>query len=244
MHYLCKMLGGSHSYGLNTPTSDIDYRGVFVNTDAATIVGMGKHEHQQKQDEETDEVYTELRNFFKLLRNGNTQMIELMYANSFLETSPEWQIIQGHRANLVSSEKLFSCLRGYMQSELRLANGERTGKLGGKRKESLDKYGFSPKNFVQLFRLAWAGTVYFQKGFFPVNMKEHDAVFASYLLDLKTKPERFSKEGLNLSAGEWEKELVSAYETRKHTTVFNEQLANDLCLKVYTPIINQLFINI
>jgi hypothetical protein len=240
---LCKMKGGSHSYGLNTPESDLDYRGVFVNNDLATVIGLGKHEHQQKQNEQVDEVYTELRNFLRLLRNGNTQMIELLYADpkTFEVFTPEWHLIRLYRKRLLSSEKLFSCLRGYMQGELRLANGERTGKLGGKRKEAIERFGFSPKNFTQLLRLAWAGKIYFQKGYFPVNIFQEDEAIGKHLLEVKTQPLLHSKEGLNRAAERAENELVLAFENRKFNSEFDEELAHKLCLQIYGPIVEKLY---
>lgn len=237
---LCKMQGGSYSYGLATPTSDVDWRGVFVNTDIATVIGLDKHEHQQKQDDATDEVYTEFRNALKLLKNGNTQMIELLYSENFALSSHEWRRVQHYRKDLISSEKLFSCLRGYMQSELRLANGERTGQLGSKRKAALDQFGFSPKNMVQLFRLGWAGRIYFQKGHFPVDVAKEDKVFRNFLFEVKTNPAKFTKEWLNDYARELGEKLVFDFENRKYSTFFNEDLAHRLCLEVYGPIINEL----
>lgn len=77
---------------------------------------------------------------------------------------------------------MFRCLLGYMQGERRLANGERTGQLGSKRKAHLDKYGFSPKNFTQLFRLASCGKALFEKGYFPVNMKQYDTNVHTFLM--------------------------------------------------------------
>ena len=141
MKLLCKYLAGSNSYGLNTPASDIDYRGIFVNDDMAQIVGLGRHDHKVSQSPEEDVVYTELRNALNLLKNGNTQMIEMLFNEEWVLLTPEWKMVMNNRARLVDSSKLFSCLRGYMQSELRLANGERTGKLGGKRKDQIDQFG-------------------------------------------------------------------------------------------------------
>ena len=51
---LVKMLGGSTAFGLNTPESDVDYRGVFVNTEPSKILGLEKLDHIQKQ--ETDDI--------------------------------------------------------------------------------------------------------------------------------------------------------------------------------------------
>ena len=237
------MKGGSHSYGLNTQTSDLDWRGVFVNTDIATVVGLDKHDHQQKQDETADEVYTEFRNALKLLRSGNTQMIELLYADDYEVSSSQWDLVRGYRKRLVSSETLFKCLRGYMQGELRLANGERTGKLGGKRKEALDKYGFSPKNFVQLFRLSWAGKIYFQKGYFPVNVAKENDAYRDFLLDIKVHPSNYNVAVLNEIAAKSEASLVKAFESRIFDTKFDEELANRLCLDVYFGIMQKLVNN-
>lgn len=240
MRLLCKTLGGSHSYGLDTPQSDTDYRGIFINTDVSSTIGLGKEAHQIKQDGLVDESYTEFRNAMKLLRSANTQMIELLFNENWLEISPEWKRVIGCRQSLIDSEKLFSCLRGYMQGELKLANGERTGKLGGKRKEAIDTYGFSPKNFVQLFRLAWAGSIYFTKGYFPVDVKKEDPAWAASLLDIKTNPKNYTRSGLNAEFQIWEQQLQKSFEARKINTTFNENLANQLCLEIYAPIINNL----
>lgn len=236
MKLLCKSLGGSRAYGLETPTSDVDYRGVFINTDPAEILGLKRFEVIQKQETE-DEVYYEVRKFFELLRQGNTGALEILFANDsgFLEMSEDFRYLRLRRSSFVDTDKMFGCLRGYMQSERRLANGDRTGQLGGKRKAQLEKYGFSPKNFVQLFRLAWAGMELFKTGEFPVRVRDFDPVFADWLLDLKTHPEKFTKEQLNELVDAREAEFVVAFENRQVVLKFNEELANDLLKRFYLP---------
>jgi predicted nucleotidyltransferase len=229
--------GGSHSYGLETPASDIDYRGVFVNTDVGHLIGLQKDEQLVTQNAQEDKVFSEFRHALKLLRNANTQMIELLYMKEFELVSPEWGKAIDLRKKLLSSEKLFNSLRGYMQGELRLANGERTGKLGGKRKETIDKYGFSPKNFVQLFRLSWAGMVYFRRGYFPVNVGDENLEYRNQLFDIKTHPEKYSVAELNDMAAHANENLVAAYANRNHNSIFDEDVANQLCLSVYGPLV-------
>jgi predicted nucleotidyltransferase len=241
MKLICKQLGGSHSYGLNTPKSDVDYRGIFLNTDLSSVIGLKQKEHQTSQSEEEDKQYWEFRNAMKLLRQSNSQVVELLYCNEWVELSPEWEEVIKHREELVDSKRLFSMLRGYMQGEARLANGERQGKLGGKRKAAIEKYGFSPKNFVQLFRLAWAGQIYFQKGYFPVKVSDTSHDLAAWLMEIKTKPENFTKEQLNAQVAVFEKRLIDAFESRQFSTTFNEELADRLCLKVYGPIVRDFY---
>lgn len=233
---LVKVYGGSTAYGLNTPESDVDFRGVFVNTEPSKILGLEKHEHVQKQ--ETDDiVYYEVRKFFELLRNGNTGALEILFSEEMpLDTTVEFEtLVRPNKLKFVDTEKMFKCLLGYMQGERRLANGERTGQLGGKRKAALEKYGFSPKNFTQLFRLANCGMALFEKGYFPVNMKEYDENVHNFLMRVKTKPESYSKEQLNNAADHYEAQLKMMYENRKFTYTFDNDLANEVLRKVYLP---------
>jgi uncharacterized protein len=237
---LVKALGGSHSYGLSTPASDLDYRGVFVNTKASHLVGLRRDEVFVEKDLD-DEVFYEFRHALKLLKSANTQIVELLFMDEYLEVSDDWKLLIERRLELIDSERLFSGLRGYMQGELKLANGERTGRLGGKRKEALDKYGYSPKNFVQLLRLAYAGTTYFSVRHFPVNVVKYNPSFGNWLLDVKTHPEKYTKEQLNKAAETAEKFMIEVYEINKEkNTSFNEELANQLCLNVYRKWINKL----
>lgn len=248
MQTICKMLGGSHSYGLQTPSSDIDHRGVYLHTNPAHILGLscnvGEHEHIVIQDATQDVSYKEFRKALRLLREANTEMVELLYNDNWIEINPTWEFVMKNRGQLVDSEKLHKCLKGYMQGELKLANGERTGKLGGKRKEAIDKYGFSPKNFVQLFRLAWAGDYYFTHGVFPVNVERHSPHLHNLLMEIKTTPEANSVEALNELAAAAEKNLDASFTNRKFTTTFNEDFANHLCLEVYGPVIKGAYLDV
>lgn len=234
------MQGGSHSYGLETPQSDLDWRGVYANTDLAHIVGIrsGLNDSIIHQNEQTDEAYWELRRFLNLLRQGNTQAVEMLFAEKMEYSSPEFELVRDNRHKLLDTKKLFVVLSGYATSERRLANGERTGKLGGKRKEAIDKYGFSPKNFVQLFRLLWAGSTFFSIGHFPVSVKSYRE-FHEELMAVKTTPEKFKVADLNKRADELEAKMIGTFDLRDKTRdyVFDEKVANDICCEVYEPLI-------
>lgn len=241
MQFLCKFLGGSHLYGLNTATSDEDFRGVYISTDPAYIVGLDNNKQngfQENRQDGEDVFYFEFRRALSLLRGANTQLIEMLFNQRWLECSPVWREIQTNKYRLISSEKLYKCLLGYMQGELRLAMGERTGKLGGKRWEQLQRYGYSPKNMVQLFRLAWAGKNFFSQGVFPVHVGTYDATFAAHLLKIKTEPETFNREVLRARAHLFEAELTEAYNSRGMNYEFDEDYANQLCVNTYKRILN------
>lgn len=234
MELLFTMVGGSHSYGLNTPASDVDNRGVFLNEKLSEILGLQKHDDQQNISNGADDKYKELRRFLNLLKGGNTEALEMLFTTQYTSSTPLFDKLRNARQGLVDSARLYASLRGYMQGELRRANGELKGK-SGKRKDMLVQYGFSPKNFVQLFRLAWAGAVFFQTGEFPVNVREVNKSLADTLVDLKTYPEKWNREELNNLAKVYEQDLDKAYSERPRDYFFDEAYANVIVLEAYYP---------
>jgi len=241
-HVLVKSLGGSRAYGLENPASDYDYRGVFLNGDLNYILGLDKYEYQELPGEE-DTKYKELRHFLNLLKQANTECLEIMFTEpvDFLEVDPLFLELQKHKFELLDSERAFKTLRGYMAGERLLANGTRTGRLGGKRHDQVKLLGFSPKNFTQLFRLSWVGTIIFQEGLFPVNVKKHDVKFAEFLLSIKNTPENWTKEELNTLVDEYEERLNKSFDSRKFNYTFNQELANNFVLKAYYPLLTTIY---
>jgi hypothetical protein len=221
---------------LNTPESDIDERGIFVNTDPAFILGTKRFDEERDQNPniKKDLVLKEVSHFFRLLRAANTEAIELLFAEEecFNMIAEEFIMIRSNAGELIDSVKLFNCLRGYIQGERRLALGERAGKIGGKRFEQVQKYGFSPKNFTQLFRLANMGIEFFNTGKIVVRLSGD---FRNELLAIKTSPQLFTKEQLDAKCSEMEGMLIHSFENRKQSFEFNEPLANKLILSIYRP---------
>ena len=230
--YICKMLGGSHAYGLNTPNSDLDYRGVFLHTEPRYIIGLDRFEHLDKKGE-TDEFYWELRHFLGLLRKTNTQVLEVLCNENWLEITPEFRTIISQKNQLMDSERFFKSLLGYINGERRLMTGERTGELGSKRKRDIDKYGFSYKNAVQLLRLTFCGTIFFTKGYFPVDIRPFDLHYE--LMDIKLNPEKHSVTEILEKTEEREQAMKLAFDSRSYNYKFNEEVANSLCQNLYLP---------
>lgn len=240
MKIICEIIAGSRLYGLEIPESDKDIRGVFLNTEPNSILGLNKDEIIKK--ESIDSLHFELRHFLKGLKKTNTQMMELLFADEtdFLLLEPQFLKIQKNKFKLIDSGTFFKSLLGYILNEKRLANGERVGQLGGKRKNNLEKYGFSPKNFSHLFRLAHCGSLFFETGLYPVNLKKHDPEFRDFVFEVKTKPEKFNRNELNLFAEEYEKRLKVAFDNKKENFTFDYELANELCYDFYMPFLIEL----
>ena len=73
--------GGSHAYGTNIETSDIDIRGVFLEPVEHFI---GNHQVEQIEDKTTDTVIYGFNKFVSLLTNCNPNVIEMLGTNNYM----------------------------------------------------------------------------------------------------------------------------------------------------------------
>lgn len=96
--------GGSHAYGTNIETSDVDIRGVCLNN-KEDLIGLSRF--NQRDSEETDTVIYAINRFVQLLLNCNPNCIEL------LGGKPESYIIY----NEVGKELLSEEVRGWFLSK-------------------------------------------------------------------------------------------------------------------------------
>lgn len=234
MREICRIVAGSRLYGLETPDSDTDTRGVFLNTDPGDILGLSRRDVFKVSGEDT--LLLEFRHYMGHLRKSNTSSIELLFAEGFDLITDEFEEVRRNRLRFIDSDSLFSSLMGYIHNERRLANGERTGELGGKRKAHIERYGFSPKNFSHLLRLAYCGEYFFRESAYPVSLR--GLPFRDLVFSVKTEPWRYTKEELNLIADDGVARMERAYESRRDRLQFDLGLANDLCRRFYLPFLN------
>lgn len=235
---ICRAYGGSRLYNLFIEgVSDFDERGVFLHNDIHNVIGLGRFEHQESRAGGEDVEFKEFRAALTLIRNGNTQMLELLHNQNWLEITPLWQKVQANRAKLLDSIKIFKCLSGFAQSEIRAAFGETTGRISGPvRKAALEKYGFSPKNVVHALRLLYTGIIFFDTGQYLVNLDNWSA-FREHLMEVKTNPHKLSAENLKKLCLEYDADMKQAFDNRKLDFKFDEGFADSLILEAYLPIL-------
>jgi len=116
---LLDCISGSRAYGLHTPQSDIDMKGVFL---LPKKVFYGLNYLEQVNNETNDEVYYELKRFIDLLVKNNPNIIELL-------NTPEDCIKYKHPIMDLIDPKLFlsklckQTFAGYAQSQIKKARG-------------------------------------------------------------------------------------------------------------------------
>lgn len=109
-------LGGSHAYGTNIETSDLDVRGVSLNSKEEILLGK---DFEQVIDLKTDTVIYSFNKFISLLLNSNPNVIELLGLNPehYLYVSTIGKEILDHK-KLFLSKKCINSFGGYANQQL------------------------------------------------------------------------------------------------------------------------------
>jgi hypothetical protein len=114
---------GSHLYGLNTPNSDVDYKGVFLNTMEELIIGEGPHNISRTtgQDDskngagDEDFEIMSLHKFIKHAIQGETFAIDMLHCDEPISDSPIWQHLVENRTKFYSKD--MKSFIGYVKSQ-------------------------------------------------------------------------------------------------------------------------------
>jgi predicted nucleotidyltransferase len=232
-------------YKLDTPESDWDERGVYVNTELSKIIGLDTDQFDTVDRKgEFDEVYYELRHFLRLLRKTNSVVMEILFNENWLEKSPNWELFVENRDQLIDSKRFFVSLtggpkaefnQGYIGNEIRLMMGERTGLLGSKRKNNLEKYGYSYKNAAQALRLIYSAINFYQVGVFHTDFSQNPKF--ELVKDIKFNPENYKAEQVRELVETARKELIETFNERAVDFSFEQEIADKICLEIYSPYI-------
>jgi len=112
---------GSHAYGTNIPTSDVDLRGIFVQP-LEDILQYGYAD--QVSDKLNDIVYYELGRFFELLEKNNPNILELLEApeDCIQIQHPVYDQIHRNAKSFITKKCRFT-FAGYAIEQIKKARG-------------------------------------------------------------------------------------------------------------------------
>lgn len=116
-----KAVVGSQAYGLSTPTSDVDIKGVFMQPNDDFL---RSGEYVPFIQVNKDECYYELRNFLELLAAGNPTAIELLATpeHCVIHTTPKFEEILKYKSMFIT-KKLYDSFGGYALAQVKKAKG-------------------------------------------------------------------------------------------------------------------------
>lgn len=120
---LVKHLAGSHAYGTNIPSSDTDYRGLFV-ADPVNILTPFFPVREANDVSEEDTKFYELAHFTKLCLDCNPNIVETLWVDDadVVYATEAYEHLRSHRERLLSSKVAFT-FSGYAVSQLKRIKG-------------------------------------------------------------------------------------------------------------------------
>ena len=110
-------LGGSHAYGTNTPTSDLDIRGIAIEKPEEII---GYHTFEQFINDDTDTTIYGFNKMIHLLTQNNPNIIEIigLDPDQYLYISKLGKELLDHK-DLFISQNCFYTFGGYARANLK-----------------------------------------------------------------------------------------------------------------------------
>ena len=124
-------LGGSYSYGTNTEDSDVDIRGIALNTKNEILLNRS---FEQVVDNTTDTTIYSFNKIMKLLTDANPNVLEILFLEPehYLYLHPIGQKLLDRRSMFLS-KKVINTFGGYARSQL--------SRLDNKTMRNLDQSG-------------------------------------------------------------------------------------------------------
>lgn len=217
METLCKYYGGSLLYGMATISSDVDVRGVYINTDPLYVFGFEKTQHVVKQDSEQDLALHEFANFVKGCTRGNPNFLETLHTptHSFLELDEDFKrVVLDKASSFISSSAHYNVMCGYLKNEFKMAT-DSTRNCVGARRDAFDKYGYVPRSIMHMVRLTFSAQMFFEHGVYPTQVKDYCNCVHEDCMTLKLEPQQFTRfQAMNLVEGRMAL-MEHAYHNRK-----------------------------
>lgn len=120
---IVKHYAGSRAYGTSLPTSDVDFRGVFVADPAYVRTPFFTVKEANDEREEDTKIY-ELSQFMKLVVDCNPNVVETLWVDEkdVVYSTPAYQLLRQYAPRLLSSKIAFTT-SGYALAQLKRIKG-------------------------------------------------------------------------------------------------------------------------
>jgi predicted nucleotidyltransferase len=124
MNLVTRIEFGSHLYGTNTPQSDHDYKGVRIPSAREILLQRVKDstghqvirpEGERNTPEDTDDETYSLQAYLKLLAEGQTVAIDMLFAPKPIVITPLWEHIKENRRKLLTKKS--ASFLGYCRTQ-------------------------------------------------------------------------------------------------------------------------------
>lgn len=173
---LTKVVVGSRLHGLETPTSDWDYRGIHISPLQDVLSPFRKQKNTVWIEGDEDNTSYELNDFCMSATKGNATILEVFFSDQIIETNPIIDVMRENWKKFMDTHHFINASRGYAHNQWnKFYNFETAGVNGQER---------TAKFAVAFLRVMWQCEQFLLTGEFKCNLKECDM----YPLLKKIKP--------------------------------------------------------
>ena len=173
---ITKVLVGSRLHGLNTPTSDYDYRGIHMHDLFNKLSPFKTLKNTTWIEGDEDNTSYELADFCKQAVHGNATILEVFFSDQIIETSRVANEMRANWTKFIDTRRFIAASRGYAHNQWnKFYNFEDAGVNGQQR---------TAKFAVAFLRVMWQCEQFLLTGEFKCNITESDL----YPLLKKIKP--------------------------------------------------------
>lgn len=176
MKQIAKVLVGSRLHGLNTETSDYDYRGIHMHDLRDKLSPFQTLKNTTWIEGDEDNTSYELADFCKQAVHGNATILEVFFSDQIIESSSLHRELKENWKKFIDTKRFVAASRGYAHNQWnKFYNFEDAGILGQQR---------TAKFAVAFLRVMWQCEQFLLTGTFKCNLEESDL----YPLLKKIKP--------------------------------------------------------
>jgi len=171
---LTKVVVGSRLHGLESDTSDWDYRGIHMHSLKAMISPFRNLKSTTWFEGDTDNTSYELAEFCRLATQGNATILEVLFSDMIEETTSTADVMRANALRFVDTDRFVRASQGYAHHQLsKLREFEAVSENSGDR---------SAKFAVAYARVMWQCLEFLKTGEFRCRIAEP---LRSMLLDVK-----------------------------------------------------------
>ena len=153
-------VAGSHLYGTNGPSSDIDIRGVVIPPKEYWVGAYKFEQKEMKSVDGADVVIYDFRKWLKLAYDCNPNIIESVFVE---KDSPNvifwgnwWSHVRQTVIDHLLNQRAYDAFMGYSTAQYKKLVTKYSNKTG--RRYISDQHGFDTKFCMHAFRLTYEGT--------------------------------------------------------------------------------------
>lgn len=166
MKVITKVLVGSRLHGLHTQTSDYDYRGIHIHSLKDFLSPFKKLKNTTWIEGDEDNTSYELADFCKGATKGNATILEVLFSNKIMETSPVANEMRYNWKKFIDTQHFINASRGYAHNQWnKFYNFESAGVKGQER---------TAKFAVAFLRVMWQCEQFLLTGEFECDLKRCD----------------------------------------------------------------------